>query len=67
MVKRDFSRLIKLEKDSEVELLVIPITGLLKHFKLKGKFNSKEKFDNIISRTGHINQNKLTIILNSKS
>ncbi|CAJ1202392.1 hypothetical protein CPR19088_GLDEOEPO_00979 [Companilactobacillus paralimentarius] len=67
MEKKDFLKLKNLEKDSDLNLLVIPASGLQKYFKLKGKFTSKEKFDSIVSRTGHVNKNKLTIVLNSKS
>lgn len=67
MEKNDFSKSKNLEKDSELNLLAVPAKGLQKYFKIKGKFTSKEKFDSIVARTGHVNKNKLTIILNSKS
>lgn len=63
----DYSQLMKLDKDSDSNLLAVPAEGLQKHFKLKGKFTSKEKFDSIVCRTGHINKNKLTLMLISKS
>jgi len=63
----EFSKLEKLEKDSNNNMMELPPKGAQKYFKLHGKFVTKEKFDTILSRTGHINKNKLTIILNSKS
>ncbi|MCH4010331.1 MAG: hypothetical protein LKE77_08490 [Companilactobacillus sp.] len=67
MEAADYSKLIILDKDSNNNLLAIPAEGLQKNFKLRGKFTSKEKFDSTVCRTGHINKNKLTLILNSKS
>lgn len=67
MEATDYIRLMKLDKDSESNRIEVPANGLQKYFKIKGKFVTKEKFDSIVSRTGHINKNKLTIILNSKS
>ncbi|KRK80089.1 MULTISPECIES: DUF6978 family protein [Companilactobacillus] len=67
MEATDYSQLMKLDKDSDSNLLAVPARGLQKYFKLKGKFTSKEKFDSIVCRTGHINKNKLTLILISKS
>lgn len=67
MESTDYLRLIKLDKDSDSNLIGVPAEGLQKHFKFKGKFITKEKFDSIVCRTGHINKHKLSIVLNSKS
>lgn len=67
MEATDYSQLMRLDKDSDSNLLEVPAEGLQKYFKFKGKFTSKEKFDSIVCRTGHVNKSKLTLILNSKS
>ncbi|AKP67758.1 DUF6978 family protein [Companilactobacillus ginsenosidimutans] len=67
MESKEYIRLMNIEKTLNSNILELPPFGLQKYYKLHGKIISNEKFNSIISRTGHINKGKFTILLLSKS